>query len=225
MIFWKLHLNELYKRLLTGFALGLLVIITLLFCPPWVFAAVASFFLALILITEWPQLVGYNSRAFWLLTPLYPILPFILIIGMQLSGYELVNILLFIMIALFDTGSYLVGKLWGTHKISPIISPGKTWEGFAGGIVFAFSVASLFFIHTSVQTIFLGILPFTIVLCSTALCGDLFESFLKRRAGIKDSGSFLPGHGGILDRIDGILFAGVIAFILRDYLKYTLTYL
>lgn len=94
-----------------------------------------------------------------------------------------------------------------------------------GGILFAFALSVLFFAHTSLQNLFLGVLPFTVLLCSAALCGDLFESFLKRRAGVKDSGSFLPGHGGILDRIDGILFASIITFLLRKYLTHALTYI
>lgn len=111
----KLH-NELYKRVLTGFGLWLLVMITLFFCPSWVFATVVGIFLVLILFTEWPSLVGKKKSVFWLLTPFYPVLPFALIIIMQVTGYELVNILLFSTVAVFDTGSYLVGKLWVSIK-------------------------------------------------------------------------------------------------------------
>ncbi len=138
---------------------------------------------------------------------------------MQLTGYESVNILLISMVAIHDTGSYLAGKKWGKHKISPVISPGKTWEGFAGGIALTFAFSSFFFGQTNLATLFLKIFPLTIAVCTSALCGDLFESYLKRRAGLKDSGTLLPGHGGLLDRIDGIMFAAPVAFLFRKSLQ------
>ncbi len=211
----KNSMKELHKRVATGLVLGVLVIVTLLFCPSWVFATFAALLLITILSTEWPLLMSYKDPFFWLLTPLYPVLPFLLIIIMQITGYEPVNILLISMVAVYDTGSYLVGKKWGTHKISPSISPGKTWEGFLGGITLTFLFSLLFFSHLGIQTLFTKILPFTIALCISALCGDLFESYLKRRAGVKDSGSVLPGHGGLLDRIDGIMFATPLAYLFR----------
>lgn len=212
-------MKELHKRLLTGTILSLLVIITLLFCPPWVFALFAALLLLIILCTEWPLLVSSKERLFWVLTPLYPVLPFILIIIMQLTGYEAINIFLCTVVAAHDTGSYITGKLWGKHKISPTISPSKTWEGFIGGVILACILSLVFFGHNSPQTIFLYIVPAIIIICLSALSGDLFESYLKRRAGVKDSGSLLPGHGGILDRIDGILFAAIIVYIIRQYLE------
>lgn len=209
-------MKELHKRLLTGFLLSVFVIGTIVLCPAWVFAAITAFLLLIILVSEWPYLA--KGPYFWLITPLYPVLPFVLIIIMQLTGYELVNLLLLSMVAIHDTGSYLAGKLWGKHKISPEISPGKTWEGFGGGIILTFLAICPFFAHAGNATLFLQILPFTIMVCSSALCGDLFESYLKRRAGVKDSGTLLPGHGGILDRVDGIMFAVPVVFLLRTHL-------
>ncbi len=103
-----------------------------------------------------------------------------------------------------DTGAYFVGSLTGRHKMIPHISPGKTWEGlgggFLGGIVAAVALSGL--LHLTLGwAVVLGM-----IVCVAALCGDLCESLLKRAAGVKDSGHIIPGHGGILDRLDSILF-------------------
>lgn len=131
---------------------------------------------------------------------------------MQLHGYAFLNFLLVSMVAAHDTGSYIAGKLWGKHKIAPSISPGKTWEGFLGGLISALGVTLFFFEPTA------SIMFFTLVVSTLALLGDLFESFLKRRANLKDSGTLLPGHGGILDRIDAILFVAPLFYFLRHSL-------
>lgn len=103
-----------------------------------------------------------------------------------------------------DTGAYFVGSLFGRHKLIPHISPGKTWEGLAGGVLGAViaAVALSGLLGLSVpQGILLGL-----VVCAAAVSGDLCESLLKRAAGVKDSGHIIPGHGGVLDSIDSILF-------------------
>lgn len=103
-----------------------------------------------------------------------------------------------------DTGAYLVGSLTGRHKLIPHISPGKTWEGLFGGALGAVvaAVALSGFLNLGLAAaVVLGLL-----VCAAAVSGDLCESLLKRAAGVKDSGRLIPGHGGILDRIDGILF-------------------
>lgn len=114
------------------------------------------------------------------------------------------------MIWISDTGAYLVGSLFGRHKLVPMLSPNKSWEGFIGGLVFNIGAAFIFFycfglnqgdFISNVQGwIFIGI-------CVTAFAtlGDLFESMLKRSLGVKDFGHIIPGHGGILDRIDSLL--------------------
>ncbi len=103
-----------------------------------------------------------------------------------------------------DTGAYLVGSAIGRHKMIPHISPGKTWEGLAGGtlgsIVAAVALSGLLRLSLA-QAVLLGLL-----VCIAAVAGDLCESLLKRAVGVKDSGHLIPGHGGILDRVDSILF-------------------
>ena len=112
-----------------------------------------------------------------------------------------------------DTAAYLTGRLVGRHRLAPTISPGKTWEGFVAGTAAAVFVA---FVALYKQGLADGwrsiVLGFAIALAGTL--GDLFESALKRDVGVKDSGSLLAGHGGMLDRIDALLFAGVASYYL-----------
>jgi phosphatidate cytidylyltransferase len=112
-----------------------------------------------------------------------------------------------------DTIAYVFGRLVGRHKLAPSLSPGKTWEGFVAGTIAA--VAASFFTLYDDRAEFLTIaeaigLGLAVALAGAA--GDLFESALKRDLQVKDSGALLGGHGGMLDRIDSLLFAGVAAF-------------
>lgn len=101
-----------------------------------------------------------------------------------------------------DTVAYLVGSLIGRHKVAPRISPGKSWEGSIAGFVASAAVVGLLLgAGPAAAVVAIGLGP-------VALAGDLFESWLKRRAQVKDSGALLPGHGGVLDRIDSLLFVG-----------------
>jgi len=109
-------------------------------------------------------------------------------------------------IALADVGGYITGNLLGKHKLAPIVSPGKTWEGFAGGMFFQLLlIVGLVTVLPDVVLSSLFILIIPVALYS--VLGDLFESMLKRHSGVKDSSRLLPGHGGVLDRIDGIMAA------------------
>ncbi|WP_353081691.1 phosphatidate cytidylyltransferase [Tessaracoccus lapidicaptus] len=105
-----------------------------------------------------------------------------------------------------DTGAYAVGSLLGRHKLAPEISPGKTWEGLAGGVTVAtgFAVAAVAFLLDGPWWV--GI-PLGILVSLAATIGDLVESLIKRDAGLKDMSNFLPGHGGVMDRLDSMLVA------------------
>jgi phosphatidate cytidylyltransferase len=106
-----------------------------------------------------------------------------------------------------DTGAYFAGRTFGRHKLAPSISPGKTWEGVAGG---AACVALYVFVLQATGAGAAGPLAgapgwaLAVTLTALSVLGDLFESLVKRQAGAKDSGTLLPGHGGVLDRIDGL---------------------
>lgn len=105
-----------------------------------------------------------------------------------------------------DTGAYAVGKLFGRHKMAPKISPGKTWEGAAGG--YAAGAAACFALNAMLDggTSTANLVPLALLLPPVAMAGDLFESWMKRRMGVKDASGLLPGHGGFLDRLDSLLF-------------------
>lgn len=112
-----------------------------------------------------------------------------------------------------DTLAYFIGRALGRHHLAPSISPNKTWEGAVGGVVGAIVVSLLFVIFTSLplnyaQAVILGLL-----VSIFGQFGDLVESLLKRNTGVKESGTLLPGHGGFLDRIDSVVFAGVVVYL------------
>jgi phosphatidate cytidylyltransferase len=109
-------------------------------------------------------------------------------------------------VVLADVGGYVVGKLFGRHKLAPTISPGKTWEGLMGGLLFQLLlIAALKILLPDTDLLKLALLIIPVGLISVV--GDLFESMIKRQRGVKDSSALLPGHGGVLDRLDGVMAA------------------
>lgn len=113
-----------------------------------------------------------------------------------------------------DSFAYLGGSLFGRHKLAPVISPKKSWEGFIAGTVGAIIVWSILPYFTHNYYSFLTAAVLGILVSVASLIGDLFESRLKREANVKDAGTLLPGHGGLLDRIDSMLLVSVVMFIL-----------
>lgn len=127
-------------------------------------------------------------------------------------------VLSFIIVAVaVDTGAYVAGITLGKHPMAPRISPKKTWEGFAGAALAAIVAGVLVGLFMLGLDWWMGIV-FGIVILATATVGDLGESMIKRDLGIKDMSSFLPGHGGVLDRLDSILLSAVGALALYDFL-------
>ncbi len=118
----------------------------------------------------------------------------------NLSPWLLLGVLLTVWLA--DSGAYFAGKRFGRHQLAPEISPGKTWQGVAGGVlvVIMYGLALCYYRHYHLCLV-LGLCLIVVL----SIMGDLFESLLKRQAGVKDSSQLLPGHGGILDRIDGLI--------------------
>jgi phosphatidate cytidylyltransferase len=142
-----------------------------------------------------------------------------------LDGNGKFYVLYFILVTKFsDMGAYAVGSLIGKHKMIPRISPAKTWEGFGGAILVS-AGASLAFTHFFGDKMHgmkpLHALVLGVILSMTAVVGDLIESLFKREAGVKDSGSFFPGIGGILDLLDSLLFNAPIMYL---YLRHILTH-
>jgi phosphatidate cytidylyltransferase len=116
-----------------------------------------------------------------------------------------------------DTGGYTTGVLFGRHPLAPIVSKAKTWEGFAGSLAFCAASGVLFFVFTFHRAWWQG-LAFGVAICVTATLGDLGESMLKRDLGIKDMGRVLPGHGGLMDRLDSLLPCAAVAYLLLSWL-------
>lgn len=124
----------------------------------------------------------------------------------QLSNGAMVVLLGLLTVAAVDVGAYFSGKRFGKRKLSPVVSPGKSWEGVWGGLVLAILVA-LLFVAVFGDLNGLGLLVVILPAALISVVGDLLESMMKRVHGVKDSGSILPGHGGVLDRIDGLASA------------------
>lgn len=146
-----------------------------------------------------------KSLAYSFLSLCYIVLPlFAMVVINGLSSALL--LLLFVMIWMNDTGAFLVGCTIGKHRLFERISPKKSWEGFWGGVVFSTlsGIGYYYFIDQSYPLTFFIILG--VIVSVSATYGDLVESMFKRSLGVKDSGSLIPGHGGILDRIDSLLF-------------------
>jgi phosphatidate cytidylyltransferase len=176
---------------------------------------------AMLMIREWDGLTHqYGGRWPWLGLA-YIAIPCVSLLWLRdiatedspHAGMGLVLYLVFVVSAT-DIGAYFVGKRFGSVKLAPNISPGKTWEGLAGGVVAAGIVGLISAIFTPYPTTPFSGAVIGMLLAFVAQGGDLFESWLKRKAGVKNSSNLIPGHGGILDRVDGLLTASVVfAFI------------
>ncbi len=144
-------------------------------------------------------------------------LSFLVLVRNATDGMIWIALLLCIVFA-GDTSAYYVGSYLGRHKLCPAVSPGKTIEGSIGGLVANIAAGTL------VKSIFLPALSwaasilFFLIIGILAQIGDLFESAIKRRSNVKDSGGLLPGHGGFLDRIDALLFAAPAVYFFKEYI-------
>jgi phosphatidate cytidylyltransferase len=140
-------------------------------------------------------------------------LPMVVPLQGTTSGEWLV-ILLLAITSSNDSGALLVGSLIGKHKLAPNISPSKTWEGAVGGVIIASMVSYGFAVLLHLPN--LEILLAGAALATVGLIGDLCESAMKRELGVKDFGMILPGHGGVLDRVDSILFIAPVGYYLLE---------
>ena len=138
------------------------------------------------------------------------------VIAMLRTGHPVAQVATFVAcIAINDSGAYIMGSLLGRHKMVPHISPAKTWEGLAGGLVWA-GVAGALLGRFALQGAWWQGAVLGVVLGACGTVGDLVESAVKRDAGIKDMGKLLPGHGGVMDRLDSMLYCAPIAWALMN---------
>jgi phosphatidate cytidylyltransferase len=149
----------------------------------------------------------FDHAGFILLAALYVGMGFFFFIETRDSPNGLMNILfVFLIVWATDTGAYFIGRSWGKRKLWPEISPKKTIEGALGGVVLATLTGVIYHLITPFSYSLIIIIGVTVAASIFGQIGDLVESALKRHYGVKDSGNILPGHGGILDRFDSLLF-------------------
>ncbi len=186
--------------------------------------AIASYF-----YNEWPLLITiiiagallaswsthYWWRSKWSLLGLFyvglPIFSLIYLRSDPNLGFDAI-IYLFLIVWGTDTAAYFAGRHFGGKKLAPTISPGKTWSGFFGGLFGGFIIGAIFAFSIDQSPVIPALIG--LVLSVIAQIGDLFESGIKRHFGVKDSSHLIPGHGGILDRLDGVIFAAIGAAII-----------
>ena len=153
------------------------------------------------------------------MTTFFPVLfvglPFAFVVGLRvIPGQNGPDLLLLAMlcVTLSDAGAYYAGSAFGTHRLAPLISPKKSWEGVAGGVLGSIVGALIGHFWFFQRLPLAHALALGVVLCAAGILGDLAESMLKRSAGVKDSSALLPGHGGVLDRVDSLLVAAPVLY-------------
>ncbi len=211
------------KRSIGAIAIVAIVLPALLQGGLWFIALVLV--CALLMFKEVEQLLPeYTQPHHMFLRVLYVVIPCISIIALRTidsaevpyAGLKLTLYVLGIIIAT-DIGAYAVGKTLGGPKLLPSISPNKTWSGLFGGVVAAMVLSMASIVYTPFPDNITEAVMVGILLALIAQAGDFFESWMKRVSGVKDSGTILPGHGGLLDRLDGYMFAVPFFVILVSF--------
>lgn len=223
-------MNSLLKRTISGIVFVAIIVWATAYSS-WSFYSIWAL-VGLLSVMEYVRLISKNpfnggsKIADYLLGGLYILVPIGLILTMDPAF-----VLTFVTIVWAnDTGAFLVGTTIGKHKMAPSISPKKSWEGFFGGVVFAVATALVWYSLYWSDYYAIGVelfgneaVDFTVIkikwavfglfIALAAVVGDLVESKFKRTLGVKDSGSLIPGHGGMLDRFDATFLAAIVAWV------------
>ncbi len=198
-------MSELFVRTVTG--LILIVAALLVAFEGGYLLAVVVAGIATAMFYEWTRLTRGWGALWYIGGFFYALLPALALLWIrERAGIDLL-LWVFIVTWSTDIGAYFAGRAFGRRKLAPTISPGKTVEGLCGGIVAATLLGGAWVLGVALGKPLLIAAPLFAV---AAQAGDLFESALKRRAGVKDSGGWLPGHGGALDRLDGLVPVAVL---------------
>jgi phosphatidate cytidylyltransferase len=212
-------MNVLVVRVLTAL-LGGIIFFATYYADPVLFCGLLLLILFYILFFEWRKLMGgLFTLRFWLISPLYPILPMLSLAALVLFFWPInfwFPLTPYLIAWVYDTAAFTVGMAFGMHHITPILSPGKTWEGLAGGFlaVLALNFFTIPYMGGFLPNTLWFIIPWSVVATLLAFNGDLLISWLKRRAWLKDTGYLLPGHGGLLDRFDSVMLLGPVLLLL-----------
>ena len=200
-------MNELAVRTISGIVM-IAIAITAAIAGGYVFAIFAAL-AATAIYYEWTRIVrgwglGWRIAGFF-----YALLPALSLLWIRDRSADKLDLLLWVFIVTWSTdiGAYFAGRAIGKRKLAPSISPGKTVEGLVGGVIAATLLGGAWGFVLELPPALFVLAP---VFALSAQAGDLFESWMKRSAGLKDSGSWLPGHGGLLDRLDGLVPVAVL---------------
>lgn len=212
------EMNSLHQRIISAVILAPLVLVIVYIGG--IFFDILLIVAVVIMYWEWFNMTKKSARKYiWGFAGLfYIIIPCLSLRYIMMFGSEFIFLSLFFIWAV-DIGAYVAGKTIGGPKIAPKISPKKTWAGLFGAMV-ASSLVLILAIKSSYfsydNTIYLIIIA--CILSIIAQTGDFFESWVKRKFGVKDSSNIIPGHGGLLDRLDGLLFISPVIAILLTFL-------
>jgi len=201
----------LKTRIISGAALAALTLLAL-WLGGWLFALLVTV-AAMLMIKEWDVLTEDDGRLWRFAGLAYVAVPCASLIWLRDVRFENnanagARLVLFLMLVIWatDIGAYFAGRKIGGPKLAPRLSPSKTWAGLGGGILSAAIVGGISCSFTPYPPSLIACMDMGAVLAIVAQGGDLFESWLKRRIGAKNSGDLIPGHGGLLDRVDGLIF-------------------
>ena len=198
-------MNELVVRTLTGLIL-IVAALLVAFQGGYLLAVVVAA-IATAMFYEWTRLTRGWGALWYVSGFFYALLPALALLWIrERAGIDLL-LWAFIVTWSTDIGAYFAGRQFGRRKLAPTISPGKTVEGLLGGVVAATLLGGVWVFAVGLGNALLVLAP---IFAIAAQAGDLFESSIKRHAGAKDSGSWLPGHGGVLDRLDGLVPVAVL---------------
>jgi phosphatidate cytidylyltransferase len=205
--------RDLLLRLLSAAILGPLLLAAIWLGFPWIdlVAALA----APLMVSEWVRLT--RNRPFWrILAILYALAAVVALLWLRHQPTLGRETIIWIVLCIWatDTGAYVVGRAAGGAKLAPRISPSKTWSGLIGGMAWAAVASAAIGLAFGLGSTF-SLAAIGAVLAIVAQLGDLAESALKRSAGVKDSGGLIPGHGGLLDRVDGLVAVLVAVALMR----------